>query len=95
VVQITAFLPSVRELEFPIFEGEWGVSHRWAWWGVLGLCVPWGGMPPCAHRVADYCSVEELEFLLFNEGLGALLQVGVMGSIGLLCTVVDLLAPAE
>jgi hypothetical protein len=55
VVQITAFLPSVKDLEFLLFEGEWRLSHRWEWWVVLGLCAPVGSrLPGRACGIVDY-----------------------------------------
>jgi hypothetical protein len=59
VVPINSFLPSLRGLEFLLFDGGAGVLLQ-SQWGVLGLCVLWGGRPPSTSKVSDCYSVEEL-----------------------------------
>jgi hypothetical protein len=40
MVQITSFLPSVRGLEFPLFDGSTGALLQ-SQWDMLGLCALW------------------------------------------------------
>jgi hypothetical protein len=60
VVSIASFLPSVRGLEFPLFDGGTGALLQ-SQWRALGLCALWG-RPPRTTRVAECHSVEELGF---------------------------------
>jgi hypothetical protein len=48
--------------------------------GRCGLSASWGGRPSGVGREAEYYSLEELGFLLFEKGAGTLLQVGTVGN---------------
>jgi hypothetical protein len=47
---ITSFLPSVRRLEFPLFDEGAGALLQ-SPWGVLGLCALWRAGLPSTSRV--------------------------------------------
>jgi hypothetical protein len=73
VVPITSFLPSVRGLEFPFFDGGTGALLQ-SQWGSLGLCTVGGRLP--STRVVDYHSVKESGFQCLDRRDVTLLQGG-------------------
>jgi hypothetical protein len=75
MVPITSSLPSVRGLEFLLFDGSAGVLLQ-SQWGVLRLCALWE--PPITSRVVDYHSVEELGFQLLDSSDVTVLQGGAV-----------------
>jgi hypothetical protein len=78
VVLITSFLPSVRGLEFLLFDGVTGFLQQ-SQWGALGLCALFRGRPPSTSRVEDCHSVEELGFQFLDRRDVTLLKGGAFG----------------
>jgi hypothetical protein len=76
VVLITCFLPSVRGLEFLLFDGAQGSPAVTV--GRAGSLRTVGGRPPSTSRVVDCHLVEELGFHLLNRRDVTLLQAGAV-----------------
>jgi hypothetical protein len=77
VLQITSFLPSVRELEFLLFDGSPGGSSAIMVGGTGSPCTM-GSRPPSTSRVAGWHSVEEVGVQLLEKRDVALPQGGTV-----------------
>jgi hypothetical protein len=76
-VAIASFLPSVRRLEFSLFDGGLGALLQ-SQWGNNGSLCPVRGRPPSTSRVVDCHLVEEQGFQLLDRRDTILLQGGTV-----------------